>query len=51
MIGRLLWWRYEWLSSAFVTVVMAGAFIPELTKMKLLITSGTVEQVLGLPFD
>lgn len=50
-IARLLSWRYDWLSSAHVTVVMAGAFIPDLSKAKLLVTSGTVEQFLGIPFD
>ncbi|WP_137284582.1 metal-dependent hydrolase [Halorussus salinisoli] len=50
-IARLLSWRYDWLSSASVTVVMAGAFIPDLMKMRLLIRSGTVEHLLGLPFS
>lgn len=50
-IGRQLSWRYEWLSPTYVTVVMAGAFIPDLTKVDLLLPSGTVEHLLGLPFD
>ncbi len=29
---------------------MAGAFIPDLTNIKLVINSGTVEQLLGIPF-
>jgi len=30
---------------------MAGAFIPDLTKIKLLVPSGTVEHLLGIPFS
>lgn len=50
-IASLLSWRYDWLTPAYTTVVMAGAFIPDLTKIKLVITSGAVEQLLGIPFD
>lgn len=50
-IGKLLSWRYDWFSPAYVTVVMAGAFIPDLTKIRLLIDSSTVEHLLGIPFS
>ncbi|WP_458190968.1 metal-dependent hydrolase [Haladaptatus sp. NG-WS-4] len=50
-IALLLSWRYDWISPAYATVAMAGAFIPDLTKIKLVISSGTVEQLLGIPFD
>jgi hypothetical protein len=50
-IATLLSWHYDWLTPAYKTILMAGAFIPDLTKIKLLISSGTVEQLLGIPFN
>lgn len=50
-IACVLSWRYDWLSPAYATIVMAGAFVPDLAKMQLLIPSGTVERLLGLPFS
>ncbi|USZ67410.1 metal-dependent hydrolase [Halorussus salilacus] len=50
-LGLLLSWRYAWLSPAYVTVVMAGAFVPDLSKAELLVPSTAVEAALGVPFD
>ena len=50
-IAVLLSWHYDWLTPAYRTVVMAGAFIPDLTKVKLVLSSGTIEQLLGIPFS
>lgn len=50
-LGLLLSWRYEWMSPAHVTVVMAGAFVPDLSKADLIVPSGSVEAALGIPFD
>jgi hypothetical protein len=50
-ICRLLSWRYEWLTSQYVTVGMVGAFIPDVVKIKLLLPSYRVQQLLGVPFD
>ncbi|UVE50745.1 metal-dependent hydrolase [Haloferax larsenii] len=44
-------WRYEWLTSSYVTVSMAGAFIPDLTKAYLVFPNSRVELTLGIPFD
>ncbi|AFK19830.1 metal-dependent hydrolase [Haloferax mediterranei ATCC 33500] len=44
-------WRYEWISRPYVTVAMAGAFIPDMAKAALVIPSARVEQLLGVPFD
>lgn len=43
--------RYEWLTPQYVTVAMLGALLPDLTKIKLLVSSEQVEALLGLPFD
>ncbi len=50
-LATVLSWRYDWLSPAYVTIVMAGAFIPDLTKIQLVLESGQVEALLGMPFD
>jgi membrane-bound metal-dependent hydrolase YbcI (DUF457 family) len=50
-LATLLSWRYEWLSPAYVTVAMAGAFVPDLTKVSLLVPNSTVQSVLDVPFS
>jgi len=47
----LLSLRFDWLTGEYVTVGMAGAFIPDMAKIKLLVDSATVEAALGVPFD
>lgn len=42
--------RYAWLTPRWVTVVMVGAMIPDLTKIELLVPSLQVEALLGIPF-
>ncbi|MDS0221381.1 metal-dependent hydrolase [Haloarcula sp. S1AR25-5A] len=49
-ICTLLSLRYDWLSGEYVTVGMAGAFIPDMAKIKLLVDAATVEAALDLPF-
>lgn len=48
--ASLVSWRFEWLSRPYVTAAMAGAFIPDLMKARLLADTGTIETVLGVPF-
>jgi hypothetical protein len=43
-------WRYDWLTPGYVTVGMAGAFIPDLTKVALVVPDAIVEGLLGIPF-
>lgn len=50
-LGLLLSWRYDRPSPAHVTVVMAGAFVPDLSKARLFVPNRTVEAALGVPFD
>ncbi|AEM56984.1 metal-dependent hydrolase [Haloarcula hispanica N601] len=50
-ICTLLSLRYDWLSGEYVTVGMAGAFIPDMAKIKLLVDAATVEATLDIPFD
>lgn len=43
--------RYEWLTPQFVTVAMAGAMIPDLSRLDLLLSDDLLTPVLGDPFD
>ena len=51
VIGRLLSFRYDWLDARFVTIVMLGALLPDLTKISLVIDDAVVEHALGIPFS
>lgn len=50
-LGRLLGTQYDWVTPPYVTAVMAGAFVPDLVKVKLLLPAPGVEAALGIPFD
>jgi hypothetical protein len=50
-LATLISRRYAWLTPQYVTVAMAGAFIPNLTKIDLVLPSERVEALLGVPFD
>ncbi|WP_042665859.1 metal-dependent hydrolase [Haloferax sp. ATB1] len=50
-IATVASWRYEWITRPYVTVAMAGAFIPDMTKVRLLIPSARVEQLLEISFE
>lgn len=51
IIGVLLAFRYEWLDARFITVVMLGALLPDLTKVSLVVDDPVVEGLLGVPFS
>jgi hypothetical protein len=48
---ELLRWRLEWLSTDHVTVAMAGALLPDVSKIHLLIPNRLVRRALEVPFD
>lgn len=50
-VCRVLSWRYAWLDQQYVTLGMVRSLIPDLVKIKLLIPSWRVEQLLSIPFD
>jgi hypothetical protein len=50
-LATLLSYRYNWLSPAYVTVAMAGAFVPDLAKAAIAVPRSTVESLLGVPFS
>lgn len=47
----LLSWHYGWIDPGYLTVGMAGAFIPDLTKIAIVVPRAAVENLLGIPFD
>jgi membrane-bound metal-dependent hydrolase YbcI (DUF457 family) len=51
IIATILSFKYEWLTPPWVTIAMMGTFIPDLTKIKLVVPSYLAEQILGIPFD
>lgn len=51
VLGTALSWRYEWLDGRYVTVAMAGAFIPDIAKVALIVSEDYVRVLFGVPFD
>jgi len=43
--------RYDWLTPAYVTAGMAGAFIPDVMKIVLIVPDAAMEAILGVPFS
>jgi hypothetical protein len=44
-------WRLDWLTERWIIIGMAGAAIPDLVKLDLLVDDRLVSSLLGLPFD
>jgi len=51
VLGTLLSWRLGWLDPRYVTLVMAGAFVPDLAKIALALPAERVAATLDVPFD
>jgi membrane-bound metal-dependent hydrolase YbcI (DUF457 family) len=50
-IARALSLHYQWLDGSDVTVGMAGAFIPDIAKIMLVVPGDHVGAILGMPFS
>lgn len=50
-VSLVVSWRVNWITQPYVTVCMAGAFIPDLAKIDLVLENMLIEQILGIPFD
>lgn len=50
-LATLLSWRYAWVEPPFVTVAMAGAMIPDLSRLNLVVPVHRLTAAVGLPFD
>lgn len=51
VIGTVLAFRYEWMGSQHVTLVMIGALSPDFVKISLVISDELVASTLGMPFS
>jgi membrane-bound metal-dependent hydrolase YbcI (DUF457 family) len=50
-IAVVLSWQYEWLGYPFVAVTMAGAILPDLSRLDLLVPAATIETTFAVPFS
>lgn len=50
VVGTALSWRYDHVTSPFVTLVMVGALSPDLNRIELLVPDPTVETLVGIPW-
>jgi len=44
-------WRLSWLSDQWIVLAMAGAAIPDLVKIRIVLDSRVIESLLGVPFS
>ena len=50
-VATVLSWRFGWIDRSYVTVAMAGAFIPDLVKIWLVVPNQFMKDLLGIPFN
>ena len=50
-IGTVLSWRFEKITPQFITLIMIGSVLPDLTRIGLIIKSAWIEKSLGIPFS
>ncbi|WP_231852337.1 hypothetical protein [Haloquadratum walsbyi] len=43
-------WQFNWLTDRWIVIGMAGAAIPDLIKIEIIVDAGVVETLLGVPF-
>jgi hypothetical protein len=51
VLMTLFSFRVDWLTPKYVTIAMLGALVPDLTKIRLILSGGEVGALIGLPFD
>jgi len=44
-------WRFRWLTDRWIVLAMAGAAIPDLVKVGLVVDGRVIESITGLPFS
>lgn len=50
-LATLLALNYEWLTPQYVTVAMAGAFIPDIAKISLVVDGTHIAALINIPFS
>ena len=51
ILATALSWHYGWIDPRYVTIAMAGAITPDLSRFDLLIPAEWIEATFGLPFS
>lgn len=44
-------WQLDWLTTQWIVIGMAGAAIPDLVKIRILLDTAVIESLLGMPFS
>lgn len=44
-------WRFDWLTERWIVIGMAGAAIPDLEKIRIVVDSDLIGSLLGMPFS
>lgn len=44
-------WQFNWLTKRWIAIGMAGAAIPDLMKIQILLDDNLIESILGIPFS
>lgn len=47
----VLAWRFNWIRRRMVPIGMAGAVLPDLSKIHVVVSSNSVERLIGIPFS
>ncbi len=50
-VGILLSWKYKWINRDYITVIMLGAVLPDLTRIGLILEPAFIENVFHTPFS
>ncbi|MFW6305204.1 MAG: metal-dependent hydrolase [Candidatus Saliniplasma sp.] len=50
-VGIILSWRFKWISRNYITIIMLGAVLPDLTRIGLIIEPAYIENTFGVPFS
>ena len=50
-IGTMLSWRFKKINAQFITIMMIGSVLPDLTRIGLVIDSTFIEDIVGIPFS
>ncbi len=50
-VGTLLSWKYKWISSNYITIIMLGSVLPDLTRIGLILEPAFIEKVFNIPFS
>ncbi|MGM0405351.1 MAG: metal-dependent hydrolase [Thermoplasmatota archaeon] len=50
-VGTLLSWKYKWINSNYITIIMLGSVLPDLTRIGLILEPAFIENLFNIPFS